>query len=105
MLDVTDKDFAEKVLQSDKPVLIDFHAQWCGPCKMMTPALDALDKKLGDKVTIVKVDIDQAKKTAQQYGVRGVPTFAIVKGGQIVSQKVGAMAGSALENWVKPFAA
>ena len=73
----------EERLQSDKPVLVDFFAEWCGPCKMMTPILEQVKRQLGDSVTIMKVDVDKNPEAASRYQVRGVPTLMVFKGGSL----------------------
>ena len=85
----SDSQFASDVLQSEKPVLVDFWAEWCGPCKALAPKLDEIATEYGEKITVAKVDIDQNKETPTTYGVRGVPTLALFKGGEVVDQIVG----------------
>ena len=91
--------FEEKVLQADKPVLVDFYADWCGPCKMMAPVLDELSAEKGDVLTIYKVNTDQNPQLAQQYRVMSIPTMILFKGGQAVTTVMGAMPKSEL--WKK----
>ncbi|MFK5890689.1 MAG: thioredoxin [Flavobacteriaceae bacterium] len=88
-LEITDASFDEVVLKSDKPVLVDFWAAWCGPCRMLTPIVEELGKDYGDKVTIGKVDVDANQKFAAQYGVRNIPTVLLFKGGEVVDKQVG----------------
>lgn len=97
---VTDTSFADDVLNSDKPVLVDFWAEWCGPCKMLSPTLEALAAELGDKVTIAKVNIDDNPETPMQYGVRGIPTMILFKNGKPAATKVGNAAKGALQDWL-----
>lgn len=85
---VTDSDFAS-VVNSDKPVLVDFWAAWCGPCKMMAPVLEELADEHGDKITVGKLDVDENPATAQQYGVMSIPTLILFKNGEVVKQLVG----------------
>ena len=97
---VTDDSFEADVLKSEKPVLVDFWAEWCGPCKQIAPALEQIAQELGDKVTIAKVNIEDSPTTPSRYGVRGIPTLMLFKGGQMASMKVGAMPKQKILEWL-----
>ena len=99
---VTDASFQADVLDSSTPVLLDFWAEWCGPCKMIAPALEEIAAELGDKVTIAKLNIDENPDTPGEYGVRGIPTMLLFKGGQPVAQKVGAAPRSQIQQCSNP---
>jgi thioredoxin 1 len=98
---VTDDSFESQVLKAPGPVLVDFWAEWCGPCKQIAPALEDLARDMAGKVTVAKVNIDQNPATPQKYGVRGIPTLLIFKGGQVAAQKVGSLPKSKLFEWVQ----
>lgn len=98
---VSDSNFDSEVLKSSEPVLVDFFAEWCGPCKAMAPALDQLASELKGKVKIVKVDVDQNPGITTKYGIRAMPTLMLFKGGQVAAQHVGALVQKKkLEDWV-----
>lgn len=91
VLDVTGKDFEGEVLKSDLPVLVDFWAEWCGPCRMVSPIVDELAEELQDKLKVVKVNVDEAQDLAGNYQVMSIPTLLLFKGGEPVEQIVGAI--------------
>ncbi len=90
-VEITDTNFQNEVLKSDKPVLLDFWAEWCGPCKMIAPVVDELANEYDGKLKVGKVDVDSNQQTSMQYGVRSIPTLLIFKGGRVVDQLVGAV--------------
>lgn len=96
IVQLSDADFEEEVLKSELPVLVDFWAEWCGPCKMIAPILDELAVEYAGKVKIAKLNIDDNQATAPQYGVRGIPTLLLVKNGSVEAQQVGAVSKSQL---------
>jgi thioredoxin 1 len=98
---VSDDSFEADVLKSTAPVLVDFWAEWCGPCKQIGPSLEELSEELAGQVTIAKVNIDDNPSTPTRYGVRGIPTMMLFKDGQVVSTKVGAMAKTRIAEWLK----
>lgn len=97
---VSDSSFDTDVIQSSTPVLVDFTATWCGPCKMIAPILDQVAGEYGDRVKIVKLDVDDNQATAAKFGIRGVPTLMLFKSGQAVETKVGAMSKSQLTEFL-----
>ena len=100
ILHVTDSSFEDEVLKSELPVIVDFWAEWCGPCKMIAPILDELAEQYQGKLTVAKVNIDENQSTPQTYGVRGIPTLILFKDGDAAATKVGAASKSQLEAFI-----
>ena len=98
---VTDESFEEDVLQSSQPVLLDFWAEWCNPCKQIGPSLEEISEELGEKITIAKINIDDNPTVPGKYGVRGIPTLMIFKDGEMSSMKVGAMPKGKIVEWIE----
>jgi thioredoxin 1 len=98
---VTDDSFESDVLGASKPVLVDFWAEWCGPCKQIAPALEEIATELGEKVTVAKINIDENPATPQKFNVRGIPTLMLFKDGELAATKVGALPKSKLFEWVE----
>lgn len=98
---ITDESFEQDVLRADGPVLVDFWAEWCGPCKMIGPALEEISDELGEKVTIAKLNIDDSPDAPGKYGVRGIPTMILFNNGAPVETKVGAAPKSQLKSWLE----
>ncbi len=97
---VTDSSFDAEVRQSDIPVVVDFWAEWCGPCKQIGPALEELSSEYEGRIKIAKVNVDENPNTAASLGIRGIPALFLFKDGQVVSNKVGAAPKSALQSWI-----
>lgn len=97
---VTSSNWDSEVLKSDKPVFVDFWAEWCGPCKMIGPALEELSDEYGDQVKIAKVNVDDNPNSPGQLGVRGIPALFLFKDGKVVSNKTGAAPKAALKSWI-----
>ena len=97
---VTDSSFDADVLKSDTPVLLDFWAEWCSPCKRIAPMLDELSAEMGDQIAIKKLNVDENRGVATQYGIRGIPTMILFKNGEVVGQKVGASSKTDIQSWV-----
>ena len=101
VLEVTDATFQSEVLSSDKPVLVDFWAPWCGPCRMVAPILDELSTEMGDQVKITKLNVDENQETAGKYQVMAIPTILMFKGGEVIGQQVGAMSKPQLTTFIQ----
>src|SRR5687767_12183602 len=97
---VTDQSFQADVLDAGRPVLVDFWAEWCGPCRMIAPALEEIAGSLGDKVKIVKLNVDENPQTAAKYGIMSIPTLMMFKNGELASRQVGAAPKQKLEQWI-----
>lgn len=98
---ISDAEFESEVLKASGPVLVDFWAEWCGPCKMLAPSLETIAENLGGKVTIAKVNIDENPHSPTKYGVRSIPTLILFKDGQVAATKVGALPAGELQRWVE----
>lgn len=99
--DVTDSSFEQDVLRADKPVLVDFWAPWCGPCRMMAPAIDAIAEQYSDRATVVKLNVDDNPATSGRYGIKGIPTLILFSGGEEVERVVGATGKDALSRMIE----
>jgi thioredoxin 1 len=97
---VTDQSFENDVLKASGPVLVDYWADWCGPCRMIAPALEEISKEMQGKLTVAKLNIDENPQTPSKYGVRGIPTLMLFKNGAVASTKVGALPKSKLVDWI-----
>jgi thioredoxin 1 len=96
----SDSSFEQDVLSATQPVVVDFWAEWCGPCRMIAPALEEISTEMAGKVKIVKLNVDENPATAAKYGIRSIPTLMIFKGGQLAGQKVGAASKGDLSKWI-----
>ncbi|HRO00673.1 thioredoxin [Nitrobacter sp.] len=97
---VSDANFEAEVLKATGPVVVDFWAEWCGPCRMIGPVLDEISSAMGSKVKIVKLNVDESPRTASKYGVMSIPTLMIFKNGELASRQVGAAPKQKLEQWI-----
>ena len=100
-VNVTDENFDVEVLKSDKPILVDFWAEWCGPCKQIGPTLEEISEEMANEIIVAKHNIDNEPNTPTKYGVRGIPTMLLFKGGELKSTKVGATTKSNIISWIK----
>jgi thioredoxin len=98
---ITDQSFDTDVLKASTPVLVDFWAEWCGPCKVIAPALEEVAGSLAGRLTVAKMNIDENQQTPKKYGVRGIPTLMLFKDGQVAATKIGAMPKNKLLEWVE----
>src|SRR6476660_8202625 len=96
----TDVSFEQEVLKSDTPILVDFWAEWCGPCRMIGPSLEDISNEMAGKVKVVKLNVDENPQTAEKFGVRSIPTLMIFKDGKLAAQKVGAASKGDLTRWI-----
>lgn len=99
--EISDADFDSQVLKSEKPVLVDFWAPWCGPCKMLAPIVDQVAEELAGQVEVFKCNIEENPEAPSKYGVRSIPTLMVFKNGELADTKIGSMQKSALHDWVK----
>ncbi len=98
---ITDENFDNEVIKSDKPTVVDFWAEWCGPCKQIGPVLEEISNEMRDQVIIAKHNIDQEPNTPTKYGIKGIPTMLLFKGGELKATKVGATTKSNIVTWIK----
>ena len=100
ILHTSDEGFHTDVLQSDKPVLVDYWAEWCGPCKMIAPILEEVASEYGEKIKVCKMNIDENQETPPRYGIRGIPTLILFKNGEVEATKVGALSKTQLQSFL-----
>ncbi len=100
IINTTDESFEEDVISSEIPVLVDFWAEWCGPCKMIGPILEELDNEMGNRIKIVKVDVDNNNQIAMKFAIRSIPTLILVKEGAVIAQHIGAASKTQLERFI-----
>ncbi len=101
ILKLTDAEFENQVIKSEKPILVDYWAEWCGPCKMIAPVLEEVASELSDKILIGKLNVDDNSETPPKYGIRGIPTLMLFKNGEVVGTQVGAISKSDLINFIE----
>jgi len=101
ILQVGDQDFEEKVLKNEKPVLVDFWAPWCGPCRMIAPVLEEIAEEMADEIVVAKVNVDDHPATPGRYGIRGIPTLMLFKDGEVQGTKVGAISKQKLVEFIR----
>ena len=97
---INDNSFEQEVLKSENLTLVDFWAEWCGPCKMIGPALEEISEEMKNEIRITKLNIDENPSTPQKYGVRGIPTLLLFKNGEVVAEKIGALSKTKLTEWI-----
>ena len=101
ILKLTDAEFENQVIKSEKPILVDYWAEWCGPCKMIAPVLEEVASELSDKILIGKLNVDENSETPPKYGIRGIPTLMLFKNGEVVGTQVGAISKSDLISFIE----
>ncbi|MDP8255932.1 MAG: thioredoxin [Candidatus Alcyoniella australis] len=101
LLTISDENFDQEVIKSDLPTLVDFWAPWCGPCRMVGPVVEELAGEYAGKIKVVKLNVDEAQRTASQYGIRSIPTIMLFNGGQVVEQVIGAVPKAKLEELLR----
>ena len=101
VIELNDSNFDDEVVKSDLPVLVDFWAEWCGPCKAIAPALDEISNEMSDNITVAKINIDENPNTAQEFNIRSIPALMIFKNGKLESEMMGQVPKSQLEEWIK----
>ena len=101
VIELNDSNFDDEVVKSDLPVLVDFWAEWCGPCKAIAPALDEISNEMSDNITVAKINIDENPNTAQEFNIRSIPALMIFKNGKLEAEMMGQVPKSQLEEWIK----